>query len=234
MRRREFITIVGSAAASWPLAARAQRPASPVIGFLNAKDPDYRAASFRSGLEDLGYVEDRNVRIEYRWAQGSYDRLPVMAAELVRLNVAVIAAGGGPAVAPAAKAATSTIPIVWNSASDSVSDGLVTSLNRPGGNVTGVSFLTGTLAAKQVEFVHAMVPNATPRQPSAQLHTAGKQTIAGMVVRGWIENQISDEAQAPVKRSPRGAYSGDGKVPLAHARGYSDQLSPSVGVGSLL
>jgi putative tryptophan/tyrosine transport system substrate-binding protein len=112
MRRREFITIVGSAAVSWPLAARAQRPASPVIGFLNATDPDYRAASFRSGLEDLGYVEDRNVRIEYRWAQGSYDRLPVMAAESVRLNVAVIATGGGPAVAPAAKAVTSTIPIV--------------------------------------------------------------------------------------------------------------------------
>ena len=160
MRRRNFFKLLGSAVAL-PVAGRAQRPATPVIGFLNSTDRDYRAASFRSGLEELGYIEDRNVRIEYRWAQGFYDRLPVLAAELVRLNVAVIATGGGATVALAAKAATSTIPIVFNSGSDPVSDGLVTSLNRPGGNVTGVSFLAGTLTAKQVEFLHAAVPNAT-------------------------------------------------------------------------
>lgn len=159
MKRREFMTALGLTA-TWPLTARAQQSAMPVIGFLNATEHDYRIVSFRRGLEELGYAEDRNVKIEYRWAQGDYDLLPLLAAELNRLNVAVIAAGGGPRVALAVKAATSKIPIVFSTGSDPVSDGLVASLNRPGGNVTGVSFLVGSLAAKQVELLHAMIPDA--------------------------------------------------------------------------
>jgi ABC-type uncharacterized transport system substrate-binding protein len=159
MRRREFIMLLGGAAVAWPLAARAQQPATPVIGFLNLESPDVyveRLRAFRQGLKEAGFVEGQNVAIEYRWAEGRNDNLLVLAAELVRRQVAVIAAAAGPAAAFAAKAATTTIPIVFSTAEDPVRLGLVTSIARPGGNLTGFNILTSELAAKRMELLREL------------------------------------------------------------------------------
>ena len=190
IRRREFVFTLGGAAAAWPLPARAQQP-MPVIGFLNSSSPDGYAtnvAAFRQGLRETGYVEGQNVAIEYRWAEGQVDRLPALAADLVQRRVAVIAATTAPAVL-AATAATATIPVVFETAADPIQLGLVASLNRPGGNITGVANLNLGIAPKRLELLRELVPAASVvgllinpanpllAEPAARASQAAAQTL---------------------------------------------------------
>src|SRR5215831_6525033 len=184
MRRRAFLTLLGGAAA-WPLAARAQT-AMPVIGYLSGREANDKVeAAFHRGLKEAGFVEGQNVRIEYRWAQGQYDRLPALVAELLRRPVDVLFTTGGTLSALAAKAATTSIPIVFVIGSDPIKFGLVASLNRPGGNATGVSFLVNVLTAKQFELLHEMVPRAkligflvNPTNPNTESDTRNVRAAA--------------------------------------------------------
>jgi putative ABC transport system substrate-binding protein len=205
MRRREFFALLGGAA-TWPLVARAQPSAMPVIGLLSGGTPEAEASNvsaFRQGLGETGYVEGRNVAFEFRWAEGHYDRLPALAAELVRSQVAVIVALGPTLAALAAKAASPTIPIVFFMGADPVKVGLVASLNRPGGNVTGVSVLFNVMVAKQLELLHETVPRATsigvlvnPANSNATSDTGDAQAAARalgqnlMVVHASAESDL--------------------------------------------
>jgi putative ABC transport system substrate-binding protein len=206
MKRREFIRLLGGAAAAWPLAARAQQSAMPVIGCLNsaaAAPITHLLAAFRRGLNETGYVEGQNVTIEYRLAEGQYDRLPALAADLVRRQVAVIATGGGTVSALAAKAATATIPIVFASGGDPVRAGIVASLNRPGANVTGVNQIFAALVPKQLELLLQLIPRAAtigalvnPDYPDVELQRRELQKASRVIkrpihiVNAWSQRAI--------------------------------------------
>jgi putative ABC transport system substrate-binding protein len=223
MRRREFITLLGGAAVAWPLAARAQQSPLPVIGFLNAASPDLFAhvvRAFRLGLNEMGYVEGRNVEIEYRWAENQYDRLPALAAELVRRRVSVITTGSATLAALAAKAATTTIPIVFLMGADPVELGFVTSLNRPGGNLTGVTTLNVEISPKRLEVLRELLPTTTImgvlvnpmnnpatvetelRQAKAATHTLGLQMIH--VLQATTERDLDSAFSTLIQRRAGG------------------------------
>jgi putative tryptophan/tyrosine transport system substrate-binding protein len=220
MRRREFITLLGGGAAAWPLTALAQKTGMPVIGFLSSLSSSYillHAPAFHQGLNEIGYVEGQNVVIEYRSAEGQYDRLPNLAAELVLRRVNVIFAAGGSDPAKVAKAATATIPIVFLGGVDPVKAGIVASLNRPGGNVTGVNLLGSALEAKRLGLLHEIVPGATsigvlvnPTFSDVDLQLRDLQEAAGIIkrqiniVRASTESEI-DMAFATVAQQGAGA-----------------------------
>jgi putative tryptophan/tyrosine transport system substrate-binding protein len=201
MRRREFIALLGSAVASWPLAARAQQPAMPVIGFLRSTslaDATHLETAFRQGLMEAGFVEGQNVAVEYRAADDHPDRLPVLVADLINRQVAVIVANTPSALI--AKAATTTVPIIFASGSDPVMDGLVASLNRPGGNVTGVTFLAGALGAKRLELLRQIAPKATgiallvnPGSPEAEAERQDVEAAAQAIRQQLIVVDVNSD-----------------------------------------
>jgi putative tryptophan/tyrosine transport system substrate-binding protein len=219
MRRRQFITLLGGAAA-WPLPARAQQPATTVIGFLSSRSPGESAsvvAAFRQGLIEAAHIENQNVTIEFRWADGQYDRLPALARELIGIHVAVIAATGDAVSALAAMRATTATPIVFVIGGDPVRFGLVTSINRPGGNITGVSLVSSGLGAKRLGLLHELIPNAAviallvnPANPNAEPerkdveqagHTLGKQIV---VLKASSENEFETAFQTLTRQRAGG------------------------------
>jgi putative tryptophan/tyrosine transport system substrate-binding protein len=203
MKRREFITLLGGAAVAWPLAARAQQPAMPVIGFLSSRSPGESASvAFRQGLSEAGYVEGQNVTVEFRWAEGQLDQLTAMATDLVSRHMAVIIAAGGDRPALAAKAATSTIPIVFTGSDFPVKIGLVASLSRPGGNVTGASLFTSELEPKKLALLRELVPSApliamlvNPTNPSAETDIQDVRKAASSVGQQILFLRASSEPE---------------------------------------
>ena len=205
MRRREFITVVGGGLATWPLAARAEQPKIPLVGFLGTGSPQsdaFRVAAVRRGLIEAGYAEGRNVAFEYRPAEDHYERLPALAAELVHRKVAVIVAIGGVTSAVAAKSASATTPIVFEIGGDPVGLGLVASLNRPGGNITGVSFLISTLVEKALEVLHETVPEAAligylenPTNADAEINTKNVLAAAESVGQKLLVVKASTDSE---------------------------------------
>ncbi len=205
MRRREFITVVGGGLATWPLAARAEQPKIPLVGFLGTGSPQsdaFRVAAVRRGLIEAGYAEGRNVAFEYRPAEDHYERLPALAAELVHRKVAVIVAIGGVTSAVAAKSASATTPIVFEIGGDPVGLGLVASLNRPGGNITGVSFLISTLVEKALEVLHETVPEAAligylenPTNADAEINTKNVLAAAEFVGQKLLVVKASTDSE---------------------------------------
>jgi putative tryptophan/tyrosine transport system substrate-binding protein len=219
MKRREFIALMGGAAVLWPLGTRAQQPAMPVIGWLSARSPAEAASvlqAFRQGLGQVGYFEGKNVTIEYRWAEGRYDRLPALAAELVSRQVTVIAATGGEPSPLAAKAATTTIPIVCTLGGDPVDTGLVASLNQPGGNLTGTTIMAVEMGPKRLDLARQLVPDATavamlinPRFPTAlaearEVQGAARPGIGINLLNASTESEI-DAAFATIVEQKNGA-----------------------------
>ena len=202
-RRREFMVLLGGAAFAWPLAGRSQQPAVPVIGFLNSGSPEnfaHLVTAFREGLREIGYLEGQNVAIEYRWAESQYDRLPSLAAELVSREVSVIAATGGEPSALAAKAATTRIPIVFIAGADPVRQGLVTSLNRPGGNLTGIFFLTEAIESKRLGLLRELASNAgvigvllNPNSPGAETELTDIPEAAKAIGQSIVILRARDE-----------------------------------------
>jgi putative ABC transport system substrate-binding protein len=260
LKRREFITLLGGAAATWPRTTRAQQPAVPVVGYLNGGSPDPVADNLRAlrqGLKDLDYVERQNVEFEYRWAENQYDRLPALAADLVRRQVSVILASAD-AAAVAAKAASSTIPIVFSIGGDPVKLGLVASLARPGGNVTGATFLATTTAATRLQMLHEAVPKAAvigalmnPSNPNAEPDTRETQEAARMlglqlhVLNAGTDREI-DAAFATLAQRHVGALVIDGDpffsdrieqlaaLTLRHAIPAISTIRDFAGVGGLM
>jgi len=245
-RRRQFLALLGGAAAAWPLAARAQQPAMPVIGFLDATtaaDTVYRVSAFRDGLKEAGFIDGHNVAIEFRWAENKLDRLPALAADLAQRQVAVIV---GPNVSMrAARAATSTIPIVFISGGDPIASGLVTNLNRPGGNITGVTFGSGPLQPKRLGLLHELVPPPAtiawlrdPRGPSFEMEEKEVPAAAGelgrqlLVLNAQSVGEI-DAAFATIIQSRAGALLVGSSIFLNNRRRQLAALAARHGVPAI-
>jgi putative ABC transport system substrate-binding protein len=249
LKRREFITLLGGAAAAWPLAARAQQPTMPVVGFLSTSSQQFddalRLPPFREGLKESGYADGRNMATEYRGAEDHYERLPQLAADLLRNQVAVIVAIGGPSAVLAAKAASTTVPIVFTIAGDPVRLGLVASFNRPGGNITGSISIPGMIVSKQFEVLHEAVPTATvigcllnPDNPNSEIQTREAQEATRRLHRELELLHARDDTEieiafARVKQSHVGALVvvSDGLFNSRHRRIVAltaDHMLPSV------
>ena len=250
MRRREFIKVIARSAVAWPLAARAQPVTVPVIGFIGTELPEPyadRLRAFRQGLKETGFVEGQNVAVEYRWAQGRYDRLPELAAELVRQQVAVIAATGGEPSPQSAMGATRTIPIVFTAAGDPVRAGLVASLNRPGGNATGITISGDPAVTKRMQLMHELLPQVTsiaylmdPKNPNGEAEMRAAQTAARslgieiQVLRASNEREIDTAFAIMAQHQARALVIGSRHVLLWATRPDLLAVSTQWGSGDVL
>jgi ABC transporter substrate binding protein len=234
MRRREFIAVI-SGAVTWPLVPHAQQP-MPVIGFLNAASPGplrQQVAAFLGGLKESGYVEGQNVAVEYRWAEGQYDRLPALVADLVRQQVTVIVSGGGAPAVLAAKAATTTIPIVFSVGADPIGLGLVASLNRPGGNITGVYQFTSGLEAKRLDLLHEMIPKRRPSRCSSTRTLRMQKTSYATCRRRLPALGFSSLSCAPIRKAISTPHSRPSSISGLERCWSADPRSSTSGANSL-